>query len=187
MRLQWRAGHSPGQTFGLMLFLHGTVPASMEGRTLARPDASRGRWSPRCSCSFNGGPDTRPARRRRPAEAPARGYPASMEGRTLARPDRSVLITPTMTVVASMEGRTLARPDFFALHESTGESSLQWRAGHSPGQTGHAASGRYPAFWCFNGGPDTRPARLARTAPSQKRASSFNGGPDTRPARLGDR
>ena len=61
-KLQWRAGHSPGQTATPIRDSSRATLASMEGRTLARPDfVDRMRFRAGFA-SFNGGPDTRPAR-----------------------------------------------------------------------------------------------------------------------------
>ena len=68
-RLQWRAGQLPGQTPPLLCHRHDRRRASMEGRTIARPNQGRGRRLPG-------------------------GHHASMEGRTIARPNE---MPPTPT------------------------------------------------------------------------------------------
>ena len=134
--LQWRAGQLPGQTVAEAAALGDEVRASMEGRTIARPDRSV-RGAVRAQHHrFNGGPDNCPAR---PAlcSVDVAVIPASMEGRTIARPDVDdtdrwrPLLGP-----ASMEGRTIARPDRLKLRERCSSPTwLQWRAGQLPGQT----------------------------------------------------
>ena len=208
LALQWRAGHSPGQTARWSPPAGEQPLASMEGRTLARPDLETAMQLLTQQSGFNGGPDTRPARRVRvPLGAAAMtvlqwraGHSpgqttttrqqlliwtrASMEGRTLARPDFAKAGKICSICVASMEGRTLARPD-------------------------PSFAPSHPHFLArFNGGPDTRPARPlqevlelmeglgasmeGRTLARPDRryrffgvhgAFRFNGGPDTRPAR----
>ncbi len=64
VRLQWRAGQLSGQTY-----LDGVSPmprlrASMEGRTIVRPDRNSPPEVHREPTSFNGGPDNCPARRK---------------------------------------------------------------------------------------------------------------------------
>ena len=63
--------------------------ASMEGRTIARPNpARRRRWS-RSGWGFNGGPDNCPAKPPARTASPRCRSRASMEGRTIARPNPS--------------------------------------------------------------------------------------------------
>ena len=66
-RLQWRAGQLPGQTRHDAAWRPPAPAASMEGRTIARPDGS-------CEPLLHSWPG------------------ASMEGRTIARPDSRVTI-----------------------------------------------------------------------------------------------
>ena len=159
--------------------------ASMEGRTIARPD--RGGRDPVVVAqpSFNGGPDNCPARRavgatprrqREPEHASMEGrtiarpdrspwsrhmswpWPASMEGRTIARPDPGGTGHQVVRL-ASMEGRTIARPDT-PLRRHAPAVMLQWRAGQLPGQTDVAVVRVDSHTVRFNGGPDNCPARL---------------------------
>ena len=158
--------------------------ASMEGRTIARPNAA-----------------VRPQ--------PAVGEAASMEGRTIARPNASKSITsrrvsaslqwragqlPGQTrradgagldrAGASMEGRTIARPNHRHGRPAPGAGhGLQWRAGQLPGQThprpgvGDAGAGA-----SMEGRTIARPNR-PRLPASPTDCSCFNGGPDNCPAK----
>ena len=197
--LQWRAGQLPGQTgvdYGCGA-PYQRVLASMEGRTIARPDDS----------------DLAPCRmatRTRPG--------ASMEGRTIARPDCLGLPhLPLDIPAASMEGRTIARPDSrcerrtytvvtpqpcfnggpdncparHKLREVLGRRvsscELQWRAGQLPGQTGIDRLAR--SAWSVSeasmeGRTIARPdLDVFGIASHTRPRSCFNGGPDNCPAR----
>ena len=63
-----------------------------------------------------------------------------------------------------MEGRTIVRPDkMCSSHPSHRECCLQWRAGQSSGQTRRRMDRDPTRQNSFNGGPDKRPARPARS------------------------
>ncbi len=64
--LQWRAGQLSGQAPGATWLCVDCISASMEGRTIVRPGGTVVCESCRPTCSFNGGPDNCPARRRSP-------------------------------------------------------------------------------------------------------------------------
>ena len=111
---------------------------SMEGRTIARPDAPLA------------------------VSAVLHEHDPSMEGRTIARPDSGVPVDVSEASAPSMEGRTIARPDPVGLGSTRYSSpSLQWRAGQLPGQTWTMNPQPAPASPPFNGGPDNCPARQA--------------------------
>ena len=64
-----------------------------------------------------------------------------MEGRAIARPNILARFTETMVGQPrpSMEGRAIARPNHYVLNRyfpHAASSTLQWRAGQLPGQTG---------------------------------------------------
>ena len=159
--LQWRAGHVPGQTRGHRRSRPRGSSASMEGRARARPNTTSPRWPPSRQSSFNGGPGTCPAKRRTtratcmsgwcfnggPGTCPAKQgadhvvaaeeETASMEGRARARPNAWLAAAPDLQSTASMEGRARARPnDYAGIFGQRVRMTLQWRAGHVPGQTG---------------------------------------------------
>ena len=133
--LQWRAGQLPGQTAYVARLLVPLVTASMEGRTIARPDRRRRTTSCADGYRFNGGPDNCPARRPHAASLDPRhrrrfnGGPDNCPARLAAE------IVEDQGENASMEGRTIARPDYSLLRWSWGSWLLQWRAGQLPGQT----------------------------------------------------
>ena len=171
--LQWRAGQLPGQTVVNHVVGGVLVVASMEGRTIARPNCGIRCPTPVAPCSFNGGPDNCPAKPQG-LVGKDRAWPiASMEGRTIARPNRRRARLRPAGARASMEGRTIARPNRSEAGEGSAlcaqlqwragqlpgqtryhfsasaslRPSLQWRAGQLPGQTGTAASASSQARW----------------------------------------
>ena len=109
--LQWRAGQLPGQTaWGAAVGGLDQLP-SMEGRTIARPDAIILYLFLDC-------------------------FPPSMEGRTIARPDVAKRM-PQQDRVNSFNGgpdNCPARPSRDGLLLLM-RQTLQWRAGQLPGQT----------------------------------------------------
>ena len=110
--LQWRAGQLPGQTGPLEQLEGRVIGASMEGRTIARPDLDVFGRKTAAEVVLQWRAGQLPGQTHGvPGRAGARD-PASMEGRTIARPDPVLarVVTRGM-VIASMEGRTIARPD----------------------------------------------------------------------------
>ena len=109
--LQWRAGHVPGQTTASRYLRSASSAPSMEGRARARPNSAgidRG--------SGDQGP--------------------SMEGRARARPNHPRKALRLAVVGPSMEGRARARPNVSVDDKWAAlGTTLQWRAGHVPGQT----------------------------------------------------
>ena len=207
--LQWRAGQLPGQTGFEGDCDCDDSPPSMEGRTIARPDAVRQghrRLAPQPS--MEGRTIARPDLRPRLYIAP--GTCPSMEGRTIARPDSSMYESESSSWLAfnggpdncparppnpgtftgladhpSMEGRTIARPDTLTyVTDRFDQIALQWRAGQLPGQTStpipRAASTKSPSM---EGRTIARPDQSTCTR-SAAPAPPFNGGPDNCPARL---
>ena len=181
--LQWRAGQSSGQT---------------------RRWGSHGEHR---TPSFNGGPDNRPARpdgttmwvadfddlqwragqsSGQTSHVPTRSHPSStpsMEGRTIVRPDRYRANDGRDGSEAFNGGpdNRPARLPWSIVGYSNG-AVLQWRAGQSSGQTGHACGRGGRLVHAFNGGPDNRPARpgmvwveLAEMAGLQWRAGQSSG------------
>ena len=134
--LQWRAGQLPGQTLDRRVAGRVPLGASMEGRTIARPNQHRPstqRAEPRAS--MEGRTIARPNQAAQAAlHVPA---DASMEGRTIARPNLCVRIgVVAVEPRASMEGRTIARPNELTdIGDGVLAYQLQWRAGQLPGQT----------------------------------------------------
>ena len=205
--LQWRAGQSSGQTTGAERTLAESGSPSMEGRTIVRPDRHQPGNAHRMLCTFNGGPDNRPARRRRhqaralylcglqwrAGQSSGQTYGEvrdcrhrsgpSMEGRTIVRPDRDRVQRDALHRRPSMEGRTIVRPDP-ALRQSRRritEPSMEGRTIVRPDVVGvERPPGTHRPF---NGGPDNRPARPVLYGHTWKLIGSFNGGPDNRPAR----
>ena len=157
-RLQWRAGQLPGQTSSSAAIASGHFPASMEGRTIARPNRrSPGSCSSRSPC-FNGGPDNCPAkprttRTRRPSRSGFNGGPDNCP----AKPWGEESFLPWLE--ASMEGRTIARPN---------TASPRGCRRRSPR---------------FNGGPDNCPAKPTSRRRGRCSWPCFNGGPDNCPAK----
>ena len=210
--LQWRAGQLPGQTRRHQLRYPDHSPPSMEGRAIARPNASGGRSGPeRGVPSMEGRAIARPNRTEdRP---PRHGPVPSMEGRAIARPNvtRSgqtvtavsrlqwragqlpgqTVLYPTYRVgrwVPSMEGRAIARPNVTPpTSTTTTVPVLQWRAGQLPGQTCPVHRGARRVDHAFNGGPGNCPAKRhpPRSFPAG-RPGSFNGGPGNCPAKHWD-
>ena len=155
----------------------------MEGRARARPNQPRWR-------------------------APGVGQLPSMEGRARARPNPPRRTNDDHHQPPSMEGRARARPNAVTSPASiAAHRSLQWRAGHVPGQTMGSHHSRFarssPLQWraghvpgqtlcaarwrrgtrAFNGGPGTCPAKRH---PQRRRPAPhdpFNGGPGTCPAK----
>ena len=131
---------------------------SMEGRTIARPDAAGTRRPrPRPCPSMEGRTIARPDDLNAPGIE--HHHRPSMEGRTIARPDVESPFFNGSFILPSMEGRTIARPDMTSRNMLLLKNlSLQWRAGQLPGQTlsPKVSSRRTPPF---NGGPDNCPAR----------------------------
>ena len=109
--LQWRAGQLPGQTGEFDAVDVDAAHASMEGRTIARPNSHR-------------------------QDGVRRRHRASMEGRTIARPNRprpgwaAVPHGSLQWRAGQLPGQTAHRASW-----STPTTSLQWRAGQLPGQT----------------------------------------------------
>ena len=183
LRLQWRAGQLPGQTDrrrhnapSRASFNGGPdncpaklaagggdgrgVPcASMEGRTIARPNN---------------------AARTTPPTATA----ASMEGRTIARPnpgDCSAAMhdgCPLQWRAGQLPGQTPTAATAISV-----DKALQWRAGQLPGQTSRASSPRSRTRPRFNGGPDNCPAKRSRgrDGGGRRRVASMEGRTIARP------
>ena len=117
----------------------------MEGRTIARPNASMLAGLGYLWGCFNGRAGQLPGQTapRRDASAPA--PLASMEGRTIARPNDAYVCVVDVRLRASMEGRTIARPNpAVTAAAMSSVSSLQWRAGQLPGQTPRASGSLSP-------------------------------------------
>ena len=134
-RLQWRAGQLPGQTVPRLAARVRVDHASMEGRTIARPNPEP---------VLGGG-----------------GQPgASMEGRTIARPNPDSSRAPSTPSQCFNGG-----PDNCPAKQSAGRGArnaartLQWRAGQLPGQTRSASRSTSGMSASFNGGPDNCPAK----------------------------
>ena len=181
--LQWRAGQLSGQTFLLCRTPWPVLAASMEGRTIVRPNL-------------------------RPAAAGTEGEVASMEGRTIVRPNRAAA-AQTRTLLLRFNGgpdncpaklrsrrRRLRSASGFnggpdncpakrhALDgRQDGTNELQWRAGQLSGQTGCVLSRPHRRTPGFNGGPDNCPAKPVWQTPPACRPVGFNGGPDNCPAK----
>ena len=113
------------------------VRASMEGRTIVRPDPQNPQRHRQRDDGFNGGPDNCPARRRRVAQKFCVGGTGFNGG-----PDNCP---------ARQEGQIMA---------AQSKAELQWRAGQLSGQTQAVGTERYVPPGRFNGGPDNCPARL---------------------------
>ena len=109
--LQWRAGQLPGQTRLRAVHVADGGGASMEGRTIARPNCTAPAPCRSTTPGFNGGPDNCPAKPHWPHRHRQKHLRASMEGRTIARPNSETQPNPTVRTFASMEGRTIARPN----------------------------------------------------------------------------
>ena len=156
--LQWRAGQLPGQTLRAAAPDPADVLASMEGRTIARPN--------------RGGDDRR-----------ARVRGASMEGRTIARPNVELQRIPVPVLQASMEGRTIARPNpARAVTRPARRLCFNGGPDNCPAKPG-AASAPSPSPARFNGGPDNCPAKPAAGRRRRCPTPRFNGGPDNCPAK----
>ena len=163
--LQWRAGQLPGQTAprpssttsSICCFNGGPdncpakhrldgvaldrVGASMEGRTIARPNIEV-----------------------EPLTGPV-VLVASMEGRTIARPNRAnVAAWPAGSVAASMEGRTIARPNGPDANptDTPTPASMEGRTIARP--NGRPGGIDAPPDLRFNGGPDKLPGQT-RSSP----------------------
>ena len=154
--LQWRAGQLPGQTHRVTGSDNWPDSASMEGRTIARPDRTVGAAQLPVTAELQWragqlpGQTTCPGAGRRPTQSRA-------------------------AVGASMEGRTIARPDLTHPMDADAEPRLQWRAGQLPGQTWRRVG---------NGGPATAHRRASMGVDNcPARPPRFNGGPDNCPAR----
>ena len=186
----------------------GRGAASMEGRTIVRPNCSISNGSSRRARRFNGGPDNCPAKPQRPRRRGDDDQGASMEGRTIVRPNPSPGPLRRRSRPASMEGRTIVRPNRPRRRRCCGSgarfnggpdncpakrsgrrpplmttASLQWRAGQLSGQTGGGTTGASNSTGGFNGGPDNCPAKPSRKSDATRRAPCFNGGPDNCPAK----
>ena len=109
--LQWRAGQLPGQTGDLHVQRLAGANASMEGRTIARPNPTPRSWWASASPGFNGGPDNCPAK---PASPPRSAWTSA---RFNGGPDNC-------PAKPGRAGRT-----------DPANPALQWRAGQLPGQT----------------------------------------------------
>ena len=228
--LQWRAGQLPGQTrcaSGVrarparfnggpdncparlstdVVAQPSANRASMEGRTIARPD----RWAtrpptqpPRC---FNGGPDNcparprlgraRPARHRRfnggPDNCPARHRISQLtrgntplQWRAGQLPGQTATDKITHAGVVALQWRAGQLPGQTVGHprQCRVDRRLQWRAGQLPGQTGppSAASASASSLQWRAG---QLPGQTSGRGSCFRRAlGGFNGGPDNCPAR----
>ena len=208
--LQWRAEQLPGQTRRLRLpgradhsgfnggpsncpakpGPHGArrareVPASMEGRAIARPNivdapnlnsvhslqwraeqlpgqTRAAQWrSPSLWAGFNGGPSNCPAK-------------------------PSLLAGVDAVITASMEGRAIARPNVGrALPKVLAKLVLQWRAEQLPGQTPSRHLARRDADRASMEGRAIARPNPEPPAPCQRRPHRFNGGPSNCPAKPG--
>ncbi len=134
--LQWRAGQLSGQTSMSPVLNVDASRASMEGRTIVRPDLHCSvSWSERRT-GFNGGPDNCPARPSRglrlvTAQLLLQWRAGQLSGQTRSFPAELMLV-----MTASMEGRTIVRPDPGQDRPTAvAHANLQWRAGQLSGQT----------------------------------------------------
>ena len=126
---------------------------------------------------FNGGPGTCPAKPTSPRRMPMAGELRCLQWRAGHVPGQTRVADGSRRLrePPSMEGRARARPNGGASPEHRAarwRASLQWRAGHVPGQTAVAStvtSRRAIMVPSMEG--------RARARPNHRRSPPFNGGP----------
>ena len=106
--LQWRAGQSSGQTRSLWRGVGQRRVPSMEGRTIVRPDSHSATTPTSWHGPFNGGPDNRPARRRRPTRQTRRHVP--FNGGPDNRPARRATLCGRRQTASAFNGGPDNRP-----------------------------------------------------------------------------
>ena len=181
--LQWRAGHVPGQTRPGSPQSPQSYTPSMEGRARARPNTTAASPPPGDQPPFNGGPGTCPAKPGRRDGARAHRRRPSMEGRARARPNPAAAFwavsrNSLQWRAGHVPGQTRRRRP----SEAVSRNALQWRAGHVPGQTRRSSGYRGPPH-----GLQWRaghvPGQTSTAPPAPTSPTSFNGGPGTCPAK----
>ena len=133
--LQWRAGQLPGQTLGRRRHPSLGIHASMEGRTIARPNRGKSVFTPATASTLQW----------RAGQLPGQTTSTAMEIRqTPALQWRAGQLPGQTTTLVARAASTLR---------------LQWRAGQLPGQTTWTCDEPEIPQPRFNGGPDNCPAK----------------------------
>ena len=174
-------GNCPAKRAEIVGQADGEVPASMEGRAIARPNVAAEVDRPdEPVASMEGRAIARP--NRHSPTRPNRGHPASMEGRAIARPNPHSLASRLSRQLASMEGRAIARPNRMRPRTTRANNQASM----------DRAIARPPDGWPplrtagFNGGPGNCPAKRDRAGigpAAPGRGPCFNGGPGNCPAK----
>ena len=198
----------PGQTGARDDGLAGQAVASMEGRTIARPNPSSDSSPGTTSASFNGGPDNCPAK---PAGTAMRHTSGSrlqwragqLPGQTAGGGDHETLVQALQWRAGQLPGQTRRRrrlprrPTHFnggpdncpakraaAMTAGLAFGVLQWRAGQLPGQTSSSRSAFPPRLSALQWRAGQLPGQTrAAAATAGVALADFNGGPDNCPAK----
>ena len=132
--MEGRARARPNKDRGGVRMVDGTP--SMEGRARARPNFGSEIVQTQGDKSFNGGPGTCPAKPR--LGGPLSGLPGSFNGGPGTCPAKRGFVVLLLRGFSSLQWRAGHVPGQTTHLSQAGPSPrhLQWRAGHVPGQTG---------------------------------------------------
>ena len=159
--------------------------ASMEGRTIARPNFFCAERLGLSSMPLQWRAGQLPGQTHIVEDVPHTVTVASMEGRTIARPNTADQRRGRADHRASMEGRTIARPNDVCGRPLPCRYQLQWRAGQLPGQTLRGVRAARRALRLQWRAGQLPGQTLSDCPPRGQRRRGFNGGPDNCPAKLG--